>query len=1362
MIRLAVLAALICAVARGPVLAQPLVPQKTSAATGISIDRLDDLDFFGEAAAGIGDLDGDGIPDAAVGSPQDDDGGINRGAVWILMLNSDGTVRSQQKISSTAGGFTGKLNNFDYFGTAVSSLGDLDGDGVLDIAVGAPRDDGGSVAPTANRGSIWILFLKTDGSVKRHQKISGTEGGLRADFEERAEFGAAVAALGDFDGDGVTDLAVGASGDGGAGMGSVWILTLHSNGTVKAAQKISNGEGGLPPVLRDFDVFGAAVANVGDLDLDGVVDLAVGAPRTDAPEAAGSDVGAVWILLLNPNGTVKAQRQILGTGGNFGSSAVGLGDLAGDGTIEVLVGARTDGENDSGSAFILSLRNDATVKESRRITGLETLLDERDRFGSAVTELGDVDGDGRVELMIGVPGDDDGLTSPGGDRGAVWVLFLDDDQNVLRRQKISNTTGGFTASLAEDDRFGSAIANMGDLDGDAVPDVAVGSPRDNDGGPDRGAIWVLLLNTEGGAKAYRKISSQEGGFIGPLNDFDFFGGGVANIGDLDGDGVNDLAVGAPRDDQGSRTINSNRGAVWILFLRSDGTVKAERKIASGDVELSDRDVFGSSVASLGDFDGDGIEDMIVGAPGDGPGSSGAAWILLLNTDGSVRRSQKISEDGGGFSGRLQPFDNFGESVAAIGDLNGDGVTDVAVGAPRDGNAEAEDRGAVWILFLRRDLTVLHHQKITSSEGGLSISSLDGDHFGWSLANLGDLDGDGIVDLAAGARGDRGGRGAVWILFMNSDGTVKDHSSLSSADYPLSELLDERDYFGGAVALLGDLNRDGKPEILAGAPGDDDGAVTAVGDLGAFWRLFDIPFPPPRIDAARVVSGRPEVGRDVSITARVVAVSGVSDVTVSFRRGGDTEFFSAPMRSASGDYEFTIPAFASSSRGIEYFITATNTSGVQSRMPDSGIVAVPLFVPAGLTSPLTSGTAAAGYRLLSVPLYLEQTGARTILEDDLGAYDVKRWRLYGYEGGGSYIELSDRDLEMAPGKAFWLLVKSPGRTLTTGAGTSVSTAEPFRVVLNPGWTLVGNPFAFPVPESNFRRTSGASADIRYYDGSWKDLNDSLRPFEGVAVHNEFDVADTLLIDPHISLQSVSRTATSGDLAWYVSVTASTAKAIDSDNLAGTARQARDGWDAFDRAEPPPVGDYVSLAFAGELSVDVRPELAGRGEWKLEVKTPDPERVVLSFSGLEQVPSRYGVWIEDRLLNTRHDLRREPTYLSMTPGEHAARELALVVGERDDSPNELPLRSGITSAFPNPFADVTTIAYERHESSDVRLDMDDTLGRRVFGSDEGFRDAGRHAYIWDAEHSGATPLPNGVYFVRIETGSTADLTRVVLVR
>jgi hypothetical protein len=410
---------------------------KLSATSGDMDGLIGPDDRFGTSVAGLGDLDGDGVPELAVGAINDDDGGPNHGAVWILHLAADGSVASHEKISDTAGGFTGSLDNQDLFGCAVAALGDLDGDGVDDLAVGAYGDDDSLPGPGGDRGAVWILFLAGDGSVRSHQKISDTSGGLEGALDASNRFGTSLAALGDIDADGVTDLAVGAPGDAALGIytGAVWILRLHADGTVKGHSKITEGSGGFPGGLEAGDQFGAAVA--ARRDGGALLQLVVGAPGDDE---GGHDRGAAWLLTLDAAGSVSAHQRISDADGGF--------------------------------------------------TGK---LDDNDRLGCSAADLGDVDGDGIRDLALGAHGDVEDFPTHGHRRGATWVLFLEADGSVRAHQKISAVQGGFSGALDDLDDFGCAVARLGDVDGDFVGDLVVGASGDDDGSARAGAAWVLLL-----------------------------------------------------------------------------------------------------------------------------------------------------------------------------------------------------------------------------------------------------------------------------------------------------------------------------------------------------------------------------------------------------------------------------------------------------------------------------------------------------------------------------------------------------------------------------------------------------------------------------------------------------------------------------------------------------------------------------------------------------------------------------------------------------------------------------------------------------------------------------------------------------
>ncbi len=483
--------------------------QKISDAEGSFTTTLDDSDGFGRSVSGIGDINNDGTEDIAVSAREDDDGGTDRGAVYILGLDftptakSKGTVSRPQKISDTAGDFTADFANGDLFGQMVAGIGDINNDGIEDIAVGAREDNDGG----ADRGAVYILFMDTDGTVKSFQKISDTAGSFTATLDDGDNFGNAVAKIGDLNNDGVEDIAVGAIGDddGGSGRGALYILFLDTDGTVKSYQKISDTDGEFSASFTNGDRFGKTASGIGDLNNDGVEDIAVGAPRDDD---GGTDRGAVYILFMDADGTVKSFQKISDTAGSFTAT-----------------------------------------------------LDDGDLFGQAVPGIGDLNNDGVEDIAVGAGPDDDGGTN----RGALYILFLKADGTVNNYQKISDTAGGFTATLDDGDQFGKSAAGIGDVNNDGTEDIITGNHPDDDRGTDRGSAYILFMDTDGtvdDTTGFQKVSDAEGGFTTTLGDSDGFGRSVSGIGDLNNDGIEDIAVSARGDDDGG----TDRGAVYILFM----------------------------------------------------------------------------------------------------------------------------------------------------------------------------------------------------------------------------------------------------------------------------------------------------------------------------------------------------------------------------------------------------------------------------------------------------------------------------------------------------------------------------------------------------------------------------------------------------------------------------------------------------------------------------------------------------------------------------------------------------------------------------------------------------------------------------
>ena len=405
-------------------------------------------------------------------------------------------IKMYQKLHSSEGFLSQLLQNGDQFGRDIENIGDLDGDGIIDLVVGAPGNDSG--------GAVYILFMNNDGSLKDYTEISAQSGGLEHLPNYADNFGESVTSLGDLDGDGIVDIAVGAqdaddgdcsefNSNGNCNFGEINILFLNTNGTVKNQQKISNTDGFLGDVISYNSKFGKAVENIGDLDGDGIIDLVVGADKHIFANNSYQVAGEVFVLFLNNDGTVKDFNRISSNTLNIPDSAYGTA------------------------------------------------------FANNLSRIGDLDGDGNVDFAVSSDAENDLGTRT----GAIFIFFMNNDGSLKDLQEISNSQGLLGQILPSGSRFGRGMSFLGDFNLDGTNDIAVGSFLENG----TGAVRLLSLNPNGTVKSFFNIFGEDidGTTI-------FFGFGLSNIGDLDGDGIIDLVVGAPAE-------NNSAGALYILFLK---------------------------------------------------------------------------------------------------------------------------------------------------------------------------------------------------------------------------------------------------------------------------------------------------------------------------------------------------------------------------------------------------------------------------------------------------------------------------------------------------------------------------------------------------------------------------------------------------------------------------------------------------------------------------------------------------------------------------------------------------------------------------------------------------------------------------
>lgn len=403
-------------------------------------------------------------------------------------------ISGEAKISCAGGGFAGAVDDSDWWGMAAVGIGDLDGNGVQDLAIGATGDDGSSPSMFAERGAVWILFMNSDGTVLSWQRINEVEGGFPGPIG--GGFGTSLALGDDLDGDGIREILVGdlyLRNPFGRPHGGIWVVFLRPDGTVRAAQRVGAGWGGFTGLQNLDDYMGTGVASIGDLDGDGLDEIAVASPGDD-------DGGAIWILFPTPAGTVRSTSKISPLSGGFsggilGASSVGaLGDLDGDGNADIAVGNLLDDgggplNSGRGAVWVLFLNADGSVRSQRRIcdgaNGFNGPVANHAAFGAALTSIEDMNGNGRRELVVGAPNEDV-------ERGVFWILELEQDATVSAEHLVAPGSSGFVGPLDPLDSFASGLGVVGS-GSTGGQSLIVGAPFDGDCGTDRGAVWLLSL-----------------------------------------------------------------------------------------------------------------------------------------------------------------------------------------------------------------------------------------------------------------------------------------------------------------------------------------------------------------------------------------------------------------------------------------------------------------------------------------------------------------------------------------------------------------------------------------------------------------------------------------------------------------------------------------------------------------------------------------------------------------------------------------------------------------------------------------------------------------------------------------------------
>ncbi len=523
---------------------------------------------------------------------------------------------------------------------------------------------------------------------------------------------------------------------------------------------------------------GFSVGTAGDVNNDGYADIVFGAPH-ETHASNGNLDGDAHVYF----GSAAANFPTDWWGGaqlhaRAGYSVATAGDVDNDGYDDIVVGLPYADEWTASAVEVGEVAvyygGASGIDTSRSPVYLRNSDTEGyQHFGWSVSPAGDVNGDGYADIVVGAPGN-------AGDVGAAVVYYGS-------ASGLGSPTTRYGSGYCE---LGYAVAGGGDVNGDGYGDVLVGEAAGIHSCSDTGGRAMIFLGSATGLAASPSWQSN-GSDTGTTLNYSY-GTSVAMAGDVNGDGYADWIVGARSAYNPSLYINYAGGA-FVYHGASSVAGRTPVWSAYGPHANSN---FGYSVATAGDTNGDGLADILIGVPGWNTTVTGGGGVVAYAGTGSGLQSWTYWTVQSGEAGS-----KFGAAVATAGDVNGDGYSDVIVGA----YGHSSDRGQVFVY-------------LGSREGMKSAAAWDtgvsqvGMHLGYSAA-MGDVNGDGFADVAAGAPDYDLGSADVGAVFVWHGSAVTPSATASWAAYGTQAA----EQFGAAIAMGGDVNGDGYVDLVVGAP-----------------------------------------------------------------------------------------------------------------------------------------------------------------------------------------------------------------------------------------------------------------------------------------------------------------------------------------------------------------------------------------------------------------------------------------------------------------------------------------------------------------------------------------------------------------
>lgn len=739
--------------------------------------------MFGYSVSTAGDVNGDSHSDVIIGAPGYDDGFTDRGRAFLYLGYSGG-------LPATPNWSYGGEGLYHRFGYSVALAGDVNYDGYGDVIIGAPYWYN-PVSGPIYLGKAYVFYGNNTSA-----GLNPTPSWTYAGDQEHQHFGMAVAPAGDVNRDGFSDIIVGSPDWNYDGTGTLYLdagraYVFHGSGS---------GPATTPSWMRqsyaENDQFGYAVATAGDVNADGYADVLVGMPGADS--LGYTNNGHALLYYGGVGGLSDSLATITGFASHsrFGSALATAGDVNGDNYADVILGApHVDASHGMEGLIRVYYGGPGpfdTTYDWQRYGDTQNGF-----FGNSVATAGDVNGDGYADIIAGMEGYDGVSPDFHDEQGRAFVWFGSSTGLPSGSIWDPNNADWKSELLSQDGaNVGFSVGTAGDVNGDGYSDVLIGVPHYTYSDTYDG-ITMLYLGGPGNL-------SQAAGWTyqGETEDINA-GYAVAPAGDVNGDGYADILIGVPYYDV---TGKANVGVVYMFPGSPTGPLLINVWWATGDQADT---YFGKTLDTAGDVNGDGYDDIIVGAPDYASPytQEGKVFVWLGGPWGLGTPSDPAGADWTAESDWAYSF--FGTSVASAGDVNGDGYGDIAVGMPFTYHGSNYEEGYVYVWHggpggLGSNGTLANADWY--SAGGAQFL-----HLGEKVAMAGDVNKDGYSDLIAS------GMATDYSLVRAWYGSASGLRNDGLYDWQLAETTNQ---FGYSIHTAGDVNGDGYSEIIVGAPAFD--------------------------------------------------------------------------------------------------------------------------------------------------------------------------------------------------------------------------------------------------------------------------------------------------------------------------------------------------------------------------------------------------------------------------------------------------------------------------------------------------------------------------------------------------------------